>query len=90
MLSLEDCCHCYWLSPLVLSPGCCHICCHWEVVVAGVLDPRSNEEVSMQQAVMLGIIDSQKGLYVNSTTGEKIPIPVAMNAGWIKVRFTYI
>ena len=41
----------------------------------------------MQQAVMLGIIDSQKGLYVNSTTGDKIPIPVAMNAGWIKVRF---
>ena len=54
----------------------------------GVLDPRNNEEVSMQQAVMLGIIDSQLGLYVNPTTGEKIPIPVAMNAGKIKVEFT--
>lgn len=57
-------------------------------VITGVLDPRSNEEVSMQQAVMLGIIDSQKGLYVNPITGDKIPIPVAMNAGKIKVEFT--
>ena len=42
----------------------------------------------MQQAVMLGIIDSKNGLYVNPETGEKMPIPTAMAAGKIMVEFT--
>ena len=54
--------------------------------VSGVIDPTSNEEVSMQKAVMLGIINSANGTYVNSVTGETYPIPVAMNAGLIKVQ----
>ncbi len=40
----------------------------------------------MQKAVMLGIINSANGTYVNSVTGETYPIPVAMNAGLIKVQ----
>ncbi len=55
--------------------------------VPGVIDPSSNEEVSMQKAVMLGIINSANGTYVNSVTGESFPIPVAMNAGLIKVPY---
>ncbi len=39
----------------------------------------------MQKAVMLGIINSANGTYVNSVTGDTYPIPVAMNAGLIKV-----
>ena len=42
----------------------------------------------MQKAVALGIIDSENGVYVNTVTREKIPIPVAMSQGHIKVEFT--
>lgn len=57
-------------------------------VITGVLDPRTGEEVSMHQAVMLGIINSQEGTYVNPTTKYSVPIPQAMNEGHIKVEFT--
>lgn len=39
----------------------------------------------MQEAVLKGIINSSSGTYVNTLTGEQWPIPVAMNAGFIKV-----
>lgn len=52
-----------------------------------MLDPRSGEEVSMQQAIMLGIINNREGTYVNPDTGIAVPIPEAMNQGNIKVCF---
>ena len=42
----------------------------------------------MQQAVLLGIIDNQHGTYVNRKERTAIPIPEAMNQGFIKVEFT--
>ena len=51
----------------------------------GVIDPRTQKEVTMQEAVASGIINSAAGMYVNHLTGEQYPIPVAMNAGLIKV-----
>merc|ERR1712226_1504803 len=57
-------------------------------VITGVMDPRTDEEISLDKAVMLGVIDQATGSYVNPATGESLPIPVAMNAGRIKVEFT--
>ena len=42
----------------------------------------------MQQAVLLGIINNQQGLYVDSKAGVSLPIPEAMNRGLIKVEFS--
>ena len=42
----------------------------------------------MQEAIDIGIINSSEGKYVNLATGDSYPIPVAMNAGQIKVEFT--
>lgn len=57
-------------------------------VITGVIDPRSDEQISLDRAVMLGIINQREGKYVNPLTGESMPIPTAMNAGKIKVEFT--
>ena len=57
-------------------------------VISGVVDPRTGEEVSMQQAVLLGIINSEQGMYVDRRHRTSIPIPEAMNQGLIKVEFT--
>ena len=50
-------------------------------------DPRTDEEVSMQEAIRLGIIKNNEGTYVNLKTREAIPIPEAMNLGLIMVEF---
>ena len=42
----------------------------------------------MQQAVLLGIINNQQGLYVDSKRQVSMPIPEAMNQGFIKVEFS--
>lgn len=52
----------------------------------GVLDPRTDTEISLDRAISLGIINQQNGSYVNPLTGLSIPIPEAMNDGKIKVR----
>jgi len=57
-------------------------------VITGVVDPKSGDEVSMHQAVMMGIIDSTNGTYNDARTGTSLPIPVAMSQGFIKVEFT--
>lgn len=57
-------------------------------VITGVIDPRTDKEISLDQAVSLGIINQEEGRYVNPTTGESMPIPVAMNGGKIKVEMT--
>ena len=56
--------------------------CH----VPGVIDPRTEKEISLSDAIKEGIIKSETGMYVNLATGDSYPIPVAMNAGQIKVR----
>ena len=55
------------------------------VCVSGVIDPRTETEISLDRAISLGIINQKEGRYVNPVTGESVPIPVAMNAGKIKV-----
>ena len=56
-------------------------------IFLGVKDPRTDEAVSMQEAIRLGIINNNNGTYVNLKTREAIPIPEAMNQGLILVEF---
>jgi len=57
-------------------------------IISSVLDPRSNVDVSLQEAIMNGIIKPEEGIYCNPGSGETCPIPVAMSKGWIKVSFS--
>ena len=60
------------------------------LLLTGVIDPRSEQEISLDQAILLGIINQKEGTYVNPVTKTAIPIPEAMNAGKIKVEFTTV
>ncbi|XP_067932421.1 serine-rich adhesin for platelets-like isoform X2 [Watersipora subatra] len=58
------------------------------MVITGVVsNPEGeNEEIlSMQDAVNQGLLDLENGLYHNRTTGEKMSMIEAMNAGYIKM-----
>ena len=59
-------------------------------VIRSVVNPEDQSDISLQQAIMVGIINPNEGIYVNKMTGESIPIPVAMGAGLIKVEFTTV
>ncbi|CAH1782084.1 unnamed protein product [Owenia fusiformis] len=54
-------------------------------VIRAVMDPRTDEEISMKDAVKRGIINPKLGMYINRKTGEKMPIPMAMTQGLILV-----
>jgi len=54
-------------------------------VVEAVVNPRTGEEISFDNAIALGIINQKEGTYVNTKTRESVPIQMAMNAGKIKV-----
>ena len=59
------------------------------MVITGVVsNPEGeNEEIlSMQDAVNQRLLDLENGLYHNRTTGEKMSMIEAMNAGYIKVK----
>jgi len=55
--------------------------------MTGVIDPRNGEEISMDRAVSIGVINQREGKYVNPKTRESIPIPIAMTSGKIKVGY---
>jgi hypothetical protein len=57
-------------------------------VIQSVISPVDKTEISLQQAIMLGIIRPDEGVYVNSVTGETKPIVTAMTEGLIKVMFS--
>ena len=54
-------------------------------IIKSVIDPRDNSEISLQQAIMVGIINPETGYYINPDTEESKLIPTAMNEGLIKV-----
>ncbi|CAF4551278.1 unnamed protein product [Rotaria socialis] len=47
------------------------------------IHPRTRKEIPIRQAIDEGIIDHAKGFYVNSITGENLPISVAIEKGLI-------
>ena len=56
-------------------------------VIRGVRDPCTDVEITFQEAVSRGIVDQERGMYVNTSTGEDLPIPQAMTAGLILVDY---
>lgn len=58
--------------------------------ITGVFNPLSGQDISMQHAVELGIIDQSNGMYVDAVKSISIPIPEAMNQGLIKVEVTVV
>lgn len=58
-------------------------------VITSVTDPRDDDrELSLQEAIMLGIIDQTNNTYINPDTGEVCSITSAMNDGKIMFEFT--
>ena len=51
--------------------------------INNVIDPRTMEMMSYDEAVLYGVLDLPKGLYVNPMTGESMPINVALDKGLI-------
>lgn len=49
--------------------------------ISSVVDPRTMEMVTYDDAVINGILDLNRGLYVNPRTDETLPINVALNKG---------
>ena len=49
-----------------------------------MVDPETGAEVSIMDAIEKGIVDQNRGLYVNKVTGKSIPIPEAMNNGQVR------
>ncbi|KAL5004143.1 hypothetical protein ScPMuIL_017599 [Solemya velum] len=56
-------------------------------VIESLVDPRTNKEISVQEAIMAGILDQATGTYVNPQTGDSMPIYEAMNEHLIHVEF---
>ena len=57
-------------------------------IIVGVLDPRSQEHVSMYRAIADGILSQSRGIYIDPITGVSMPIPEAMAKGLIQVEYT--
>ncbi|CAG5121181.1 unnamed protein product [Candidula unifasciata] len=57
-------------------------------IIKGVLDPRDNStQLTLEQAVSLGIVDETHKLYVNPKTGKAMSMSDAMNEGRVLVEF---
>ena len=54
--------------------------------VSGVVDPRTGELITLQQAVQQGIIDPVRGTYTDPLTGEVMSVEEAMRRGLVKAR----
>lgn len=57
-------------------------------VIRSVVNPSDQTEISLEQAIMLGVIRPNDGVYVNTTNGVVIPIATAMTDGLIHVMFS--
>ena len=57
-------------------------------VIVGIVDPVTGKQISIYKAINDGIICQKRGVYVNPTTGQSMPIPEAMSKGLILVEYT--
>jgi hypothetical protein len=51
--------------------------------VMSVVDPRTQENVSMPEAIRRGLVDPQTGMYIDVATGQKIPLDKAVEKGLV-------
>ncbi|ESO10102.1 hypothetical protein HELRODRAFT_73191, partial [Helobdella robusta] len=54
-------------------------------IITGVMDTKSEEEISLDDAIEKGIINQTEGKYYDTKKRSSLPIPVAMSEGKIKV-----
>lgn len=54
-------------------------------VIKSVVNPNDQTDISLQQAIMLGVIRPNEGVYTNSVSGDSVPIATAMSDGLIRV-----
>ena len=57
-----------------------------DLVIMGVRDPKNGRYMSLQEAIDRGIVDPEKGLYIDPNTGEAMPLRDAMKMGYMKAR----
>ena len=55
--------------------------------IRSVVDPRTGTDVSIYQAIADGIVDQNRGIYVNPLTGDSMHIQEAMDSGRIAVDY---
>lgn len=53
-------------------------------LIRSVVNPQDQRDISLQEAIASGVIRPKEGIYI-ADTGESLPIPIAMAAGYIKV-----
>ncbi|KAH9514709.1 hypothetical protein Btru_023347 [Bulinus truncatus] len=57
-------------------------------IITGVLDPRDNStKLSLQDAIMMGIVDQATNRYINPQTGRSMSMSDAMNEGRVIMEF---
>ncbi|ESO92871.1 hypothetical protein LOTGIDRAFT_232953 [Lottia gigantea] len=56
-------------------------------VITGVVDAKTGERLTLQQAVMMNIVDQARGTYYNTKTRRTIQMSEAMNEGLIIMDF---
>ena len=55
-----------------------------EAQIRGVVDPHTGREIPLNDAVSHGIVDFVSGMYVNTVTGERIPLDRALQQGLVR------
>ncbi|XP_046365478.2 microtubule-actin cross-linking factor 1-like isoform X10 [Haliotis rufescens] len=55
-----------------------------QLTLKSVVDPRTGRDISVTDAMNRGLIDLEKGLYCDSTSGTKMPLNIAVERGYIK------
>lgn len=51
--------------------------------IQGVIDPRTGEWISVEEAIAAGILDLERGMFINPVTGEEMTILDAIKNGFI-------
>lgn len=54
-------------------------------VITSVIDPRTKEKISFDDALIEGILDQEHGKYCNPDTGEEMSIGIAIEKNLIQV-----
>ena len=57
-----------------------------DLVITGVMDPRTGKVVSLDEAEKLGLVDIEKGVFVDPITRELVPLEDAIKRSMIRAR----
>jgi dystonin len=60
-----------------------------DLVILGVMDPRTGKVVSLDEAEKLGLVDIDQGVYVDPITRELVPLEDAIKRGMLRARLAH-